>query len=150
MKFLIHVIDDASQHEPDAEGKYSLVAGESPRGKICDVVRSDVFYIIEAEDMSEAVASVASKIQVKTIGGESVPLSESLAQTVNESNVRDFSVNDDRSTVCDSDLEIETFPYEQSFSAKCLIPQASETEKWIELHKVQFFVVNEKNLIELS
>ena len=149
MRFFIHVIDDASLHQKTENGEYEMVPGEDLEGSPCHIQRSDAFYITEADNYIDAVTKIANNIRIKNSDGENILLSESFTQTAKTFNVMDFGNVDNRSTIDDIRAKISTNAYSQSFMASCQIPMKKDEEKWIELHKVYFFVVEENKVMEV-
>jgi len=148
MKFLIHVIDDASQHIQNEDGLYEIVKGYS-EDDICHISRTDAWYISEGENQLDVVANLANSIKMETQNGKMVLLLKGLTDTYKANLTKDFNENDSRSKINDINLEIVTNPYSTYYTASCQIPMSDENGQWIELHKVHFYIVNEKNLIQI-
>jgi len=147
MRYIIHVIDDSSQHEK-IETKYQLVKGISLEESVCDILRSDIFYMVEAESTMEAVSILANTIKVRKQDGEEILLVESFSETHKSVSTTDFS-SDDKANIDDTDSKVVTASYSESYMASCQVQMEKGEEKWIELHKVYFYVLEENKIIEV-
>ena len=147
MRYIIHVIDDASQHIQKDHG-FAITKGITEEKTICDILRSDSFYIIEAETVLDAIAFLTNSIKLKTSSGEEISLTEGFNITKQKMSTEDFSSNG-TSSIKDNDLKIITASNSESYMASCQVEMEEDDEKWIELHNVYFYVIEENKLIEL-
>jgi len=148
MRYIIHVIDDSSQHEKQENGKYGIIQGISLEESVCDILRSDVFYMVEAENAIDAVTILANTIKVKKQNGEEIFLAESFTETHKRIATTDFS-NDSLSSIDDTNSKVITASYSESYMASCQVMMEKNGEKWVELHKVYFYVLEENKIIEV-
>lgn len=148
MRYIIHVIEDASQHEKNESGNYGLVQGISLEESKCDILRTDAFYTIEADSVIDAITLLSNTIRVKISSGEFILLSESFTETHKKMATTDFS-DDAKSLIDDLNSKVVTASYSESYMASCQIPMEKNGEEWIELHKVYFYVLDENKIIEI-
>lgn len=148
MRFLLHVIDEASIHAKNESGEYKMDSGESEIGEQCDVSRSDCFYSVEAKEYVEAVVSVANAAQIKNSKGETISLSQAFSDTKRET--ENASPDDDSFTV------LTDIPYlfsnntnSELLMAMCQIKRHDDESEWIELHRVYFYVVQHEKVIQI-
>ena len=70
MRYIVHVIDDASQHEKRESGEYRIAPGLTDDNSICDIMRTDGWYVLESNTPLDAVAILANTIEVKNTDGK--------------------------------------------------------------------------------
>lgn len=148
MRFIIHVIDDASQHEK-TENHFTMVSSIALDNATCEVLRSDAFYTVEADTPMDAVTILSNKIRVKNSEGEEVLLSEGFSQTHSNLKITDFSGGEAESLISDSNVKVVNNAYSEFLMASCHIPMEKDNKSWVELHNVYFYVTEETKLIEI-
>ena len=149
MKFLVHVIDDASLHKQIENRKFKIMAGKfkDQQDQEClgHVVRSDAFYSVEAEKPIDAAMGVSGIIKVRS-GGEEIPLSKAFVDTNNSLKNADFDSDSPDALLNDTPLTFLSNPYTESLVASCQI----KNEDVYELHKVHFFITEWKKVVEIG
>ena len=149
MRFIVHVIDDASQHEKMEDGKYGIASGLTDDNATCDIMRTDGWYTTEANTPLDAVAILSNTIEVKNKDGEMILLSKSFTETHKSNSTTDFSSDNAERLIDDMFVKIITNSYSEYYMASCQIPMEVDDQKWIELHKVHFYIVEDVKLIEV-
>ena len=148
MKYIVHVIDDASQHEK-IDGKFQLVPSIALDSAVCEILRSDAFYIVEAESPMDAVTLLANTIKIKQSEDKEVLLSERLYETNKSMGITDFSGGEAKSLIDDSNVKIVNNAHSEFFMAPCQVLFENDNESYVELHKVYFYVTAESEIIEV-
>lgn len=149
MKYIVHVIDDASQHEK-IEGKFQLMPSIALDSAVCEILRSDAFYLVEAESPMDAVTLLANTIKIKKSDNEEVLLSEKMYETNKNMGVADFSGGEAKSLIDDSNIKVVNNAYSEFFMAPCQVAFENDEGSYIELHKVYFYVAKESEIIEVQ
>lgn len=158
MRYIVHVIDEASQHEKSPEdGQYYLVKGRSSSGEECDIARTDSWYLIDAKDSSDAVVRIANVIRVEGGDGKPVPLSDSFLDTQKKMANAEIGADDDSISLVDTKRKYSNQTRHDLLMGSCQIKKSksivlSEGEKnveeeWYELHNVYFYVTKVDSII---
>ena len=148
MRYIVHVIDEASAHKKDNSGEYSICYAELESQGQCQIARSDSFYVVSAETPMDAVVSIAGIARVKDSNGKLISLAKSFAKTKKE--VENASIDEDEFVVLnDSPFEYGDNTTSKLFVASCQIKKEDENEKWSELHRVYFYVLPEKKILQI-
>lgn len=171
MKYIVHVVDRSSQHLKTDGEETIVVHGFTEYGekRPCQISSTDAFYIVEAKDPSDAAITIANNLTVLDENGQDKPLSVVLADTTrlnekpenSDQNVNYFGaeVKDADSQYLDHDLyEIEeSMAFGEIFHVSFKIKRTKningnpENNKiWYELHKMDFFIIEEGELIRIN
>jgi hypothetical protein len=143
MRFIIHVLDFVSSHKNSETG---FILDKSLFQSLpIDVLESDVFYACEAEDEVSAVLSISNIIQAEVPTGRK-KLSDLLIETKKSLNVSDFSSDTPEEILTDNALNVKQNAYGKFFTATCHVPKNG----FVEVHRVEFFVVAENKIIEIE
>jgi len=145
MRYIVHVLDNSSQHEKK-EKNYNIVLGRDVKDESCHVLQSDSFYRIEVESSFDAVSCITKIIRVEDSDGDKKLLSEFLIKTQKSQLNTDF--DEEVVEIDDKKLIYSHNAYGETFELICQIEKGEEN-KWIEFHRIQFFVVEEKKIIEI-
>ena len=146
MEYLIHVIDESSQHKKDDLQEFKIVEGQAESGEVGDVVKSDAFYLISDKSPVDAIISISNIITTKDSEGKLVPLSSLLSKTKNEN--ENSSIEDDSFLPLSiSDLKIVDNTNSELIKASCQIVRYKENESWVELHNIYFYIVQRDRII---
>ena len=148
MRFIIHVIDDASQHEK-IDSQFQMIPGIALDNATCEILRSDAFYTVEAETPMDAVTALSNQIKIKQSENDEVLLSEGFSQTHSSLKITDFSGGEAKSLISDSNVKVVNNAYSEFLMASCQIPMEEGEESWVELHNVYFYVTEETKIIEI-
>lgn len=148
--FLIHVIDEASQHIRSENGEYVIRRGKSKRGEDADVIRGDAVYLVEAESHFDAIVIVANMIRVKGPDGQLHSISEEFSKTKTELEIQEVNLENQGFFRLKKDdllyVHNMTTHYHQLY---CQIPyeDSATNDEWVELHTVHFHVVPQEKII---
>lgn len=146
MEYIVHVIDQASQHKKNSEESFEVVSGETESGKVGDIVYSDGFYLIEGESPVDVAIDVAGIVFVKNENGESVPISE----MIQKSRVRteNASIDDDSFVPLKTNsFAVIDETISEVMNSSFQIQRREGGEEWIELHEVTFYVLPRKSMM---
>ena len=147
MIFIVHVIDDYSNHE-FINGKFTLVLNEIKENfENYDILRSDAFYIVNDQTTAiDAVVNVTQKIQIKISDDNYISLASFLKKQYKEQSVKDFGIpeNDE---IIDIDCNIFTKSNSHFFITICKIPKTENNSNFIEYHKIHFYVIEENKIV---
>lgn len=148
MEYLIHVVDESSQHKKITEESqdFQIIEGQSENGEVGSIVKSDAFYLIADESPIDAVISVANIIMVKDTDNKPIPLSSLLSQSKLAS--ENSSTEDDTFLpLKTTNLEIAENTNSELIKASCQIKRINNEETWIELHNICFYVVPREKIV---
>lgn len=149
--FFVHVVDETSAHVfSEEEKKYSMAFCTTESNKKCQINRSDCFYHVKAEDSTKAIAKVSKKILLKDDAGTLQPLSTLIKKTYKK--LESASIDDSEKNQI---LSGANFTYSEDINSNltivnCQIDKESDDEKWIELHKIHFYVIQEKRMVVIK
>ena len=144
MEYIIHVIDESSQHKKNEEnGNFEIIKGKSENNEIGDIVRSDAFYLIDDKNPIDAIISLSNIILIKDFENNEIQLSKILSQTGNENS----SIEDDDFTpIATSSLEIVDNNNSELTKITCQIKKGTN-DQWIEFHNISFFAIPREKII---
>jgi len=149
MRYFVHAIDEASIHKRKRNGSYGLIKGQSENGKECQISSVDCFYAVEAKSRIDAVVAVSEIARIKGSDGRFIKLADACLNTKNKIETAD--VTDDESVILtDKNLEYATNSESELLIATCQIARSEHKTKWIELHKVYFYVLKENKIIHVK
>ncbi|HUS50244.1 MAG TPA: hypothetical protein VMZ91_08755 [Candidatus Paceibacterota bacterium] len=140
MQYLVHVIDNSSNFEKNEKDIFQISLGYSNNNEECYVFQSDAFYKIESESVVKAVEDLTKIIRIENENGEKILLSEALKSTQSKQENMDldnFIIIEDNEKRCNC-------PYFGIVEVQCKIEN-----KWVEFHKIQFFVVEESKIMQI-
>ena len=147
MRFLVHVIDNASQHiKSGSDFSVELGIGEDP-DKECHVLKTDVYYAVKAESPVDAVTIISNIVKIEK-ENETVPLSSAILETQKEFQNMEFNGGENILLTDIKNKQLEN-PYGDFFDARCQIKRHDKNGEWIEVHRIQFYVVEESKIIEI-
>ena len=143
MNYIVHVIDNASQYKKG--DNFEIVQSINEKNEPCEVLLSESFYRMDAQDPQSAVASVVNTIRVKTAAGEKISIAQSFLETSKALSSSDFDQTMPDRLLSDLTVKREINPYSVYITASCHI----EKDEVIELHRVEFYVVEEQKIMEI-
>lgn len=151
-KFIVHVIDEASQYEHmediDDKNGFKIVKGSSQKGDEGDIVRSDAFYLVESDSPEDAIVVTANMIRVKGSDGALHSISEEFSRTRSE--LENSSLEDDNFVILKKDnYEYVDRMFSNYVALYCQIPHQDQGtgEEWVEHHSVHFHVTPQEKII---
>lgn len=158
MRYVVHVIDESSQHEKSPEdSEYYLVKGRSVNGEECDIVRTDSWYFVDAEESPDAVVKVANTIRVEDSNGNKISLSDAFIKTQKDVATADVGDDNDSIVLSDTKREYVNQTRHDVMIGTCQIKKSNKIvltggkegigEEWYELHKVYFYVTKIDEII---
>jgi len=149
MRYLVHVIDRASQHIKNANEGFSIREGNGG-GRACDVLVSDAFYTIEGKEPVDAVTNIASIIKTLDEDDSPITLGEAILKTKKSLGVSDFSSTGADVLLSNEPYETSVVAYGTHFKSSFQTEKKKENESWIELHKIDFYVTEDNKVMEVA
>lgn len=146
MKYIIHVVDNASIHQR-IDGQFEIIESSYDSIGQLEVLTSDAFYSVNAEDEYTAIISVSNIIAAKLQNSEKISISKAFVETKKSFSITDFNSDKPSKLLSDIKEERKVNPYCKYFTATCHI---EKEENVIEVHRVEFFAVEENKIIELA
>ena len=145
MQYIIHVIDSSSNYEKNEKKFFQISLGNTNKNEPCHILQSDAFYKIESESIVKAVEELTRIIRIENSDGEKIFLSEALKDTKEKQENTDL----DSYLIIEQDIKKSNNPYFVVIELPCQIENQIGEERWIEYHKIQFFVVEESKIMEI-
>jgi hypothetical protein len=148
MRYIVHVIDEASQHEKNGQD-FLVKDGLDLNNNICGILKTDAFYSIEVSSAIDAVTTISNIIMVQTIDGQN-SLAEEIIKTNKALHSSDFTNDYPDYILKSNNLEQSNNPYGQCYMASCQLRKKENNDVWYELHNVYFYVVEENKIMEIT
>ncbi len=148
MEYIIHVIDESSQHkkiEQDSQ-ELQIVQGQAENGEFGDIIRSDAFYLVSDTTPIDAVITLSNIIKIKDAQNQITSLSSILSN----------SSKDNENSSIDEDtfipIKIDNFVIAENTNSEliktsCQIKRETNEDSWIEFHNIYFYVIQREKVI---
>lgn len=147
MDYYIHVVDNISLHQKDESNNFTLTEG-SLEGEPYQKVVADAFYSVSAENPTEAVTRLSSIIEVDNV--DRSKLADALIETKRKISVSDFNSDSPDYLLTENYLQQTIDPYGNYFVVTCQIHRKEDEEQWIEVHRIEFYVIEQNKILEVS
>jgi len=169
-KYLIHVIDEISCHKKN-NLTYQMIPLENDEdGNPIYISHNDAIYLVGGNDFLDAIEIVSNTIQIKDVDDSDISLSDAIKKSFEK---KEDHKNDSLSTI-DIDEEIEEIEEENEeteeenvlesyhsynrsinttsklITSICQINREEKGEKWIELHKITFYAIEENKIMTIK
>ena len=145
MNYIVHVIDNASQFKKN-NSDFEMVKSTDDKAGECDVLVSDAFYHVNAKDPFSTVIIVSNIIEARLKNGERMPASKAFVDTKRSLSVTNFDSTTPNKILSDIKENKKVNPYSSHFTASCHIEKENGL---IELHRVEFFIVEDNRIMEI-
>lgn len=161
VNYLVHVIDEISNHKKDKDGIFKIFESEDDQGNKIHVLRTDAFYTLEAEKSIEAVAMLTKLIKIEDEQNCQSSLSEIILKNkksknkIEDNSKRKIEDNEDDENESDN-IEINSSHYNYDHATtsdlmfvSCKIKRKEKEDEWIEYHKISFYVIEENKIMQI-